>query len=108
MYICASIRMSTLAFVMMTLAACNLEHDTPVSVVVYPTIKRCAIKEQPVDCGQLGIYLRDTLKIDANRRVDVSVAGTDPISKDDKSIDRIADLIRAAGYKDVRALRFGL
>jgi len=90
------------------MAACNITSETSVTVVVYPTLKRCAIKEQPVECTQLGTYLHETLKIDTNQRVYVSVAGTDPTSKEDTSIDRIAELIRASGYKDVRALRFGL
>lgn len=97
-----------IAMIVMSLAACNAEQEAAITVVVYPTVKRCAIKEQPVECAQLGAYLHDTLKIDVNRRVYVSVAGTDPISKEDTSIDRIAALIRVSGYKDVRALRFGL
>ncbi len=98
--------------IVIAITGCNLEQEKPITVVVYPVAKRCAIsqqdKEQDVDCTQLGTYLRETLKISASRQINVSLSGSDPTPKDDKTIDRIAEQIRATGYKDVRAYRFGL
>ena len=94
--------------------ACGVNQEPPLTVVVYPIAKRCTVKlsaqeqEQPVDCTQLGTYLRDTLKINAARRINVSLSGSDNTPKEDPSIDRVAQLIRASGFTDVRAYRFGL
>ena len=92
--------------------ACGVNQESPVTVVVYPISQRCAVKIQDkgeeVECIQLGTHLRDTLKIGANRQIDVSLTGADPTSKDDKTIDRVAELIRASGFKDVRVWRFGM
>ena len=94
------------------LAACNVNQETPVTVVVYPSQQRCTVKqgeqETPVDCAQLGTHLRDALKISLARQIDVSFSGSEDVSKDDKSIDRIAEVIRAAGFKDVQTWRFGM
>jgi hypothetical protein len=93
-------------------AACDVNQEMPLTVVVYPIVKKCAIKqqekEQEVECAKLGTYLHETLKVSANRQINVSLTGTDPVSKDDKSIDNVAELIRTAGYKDVRTWRFGM
>jgi hypothetical protein len=92
--------------------ACGVNQEVPLSVVVYPSVKRCTVvqhdKEQEVECAQLGVYLRDTLKINAGRQINVSFSGSDTVPKEDSSIDRVAELIRASGFKDVRAYRFGL
>jgi hypothetical protein len=96
------------AFAVTNLAACNLEDQGMVTVAVYPTTKRCTIKEIEVDCAQVGEYLRDTLKIAPERQIAVSFTGMDPGSEDDKSIDRIADVVRAAGFKDVRTPRIDM
>jgi hypothetical protein len=93
-------------------AACGVNQELPLTVVVYPAVKRCAVvqqdKEQEVDCAQLGVYLRDTLKIDAARQINVSFSSSDTVPKENESIDRVAELIRDSGFKDVRAYRFGL
>lgn len=96
------------------LAACdvNMNQEAPFTVVVYPVAKRCTVKpteqEVEVDCMQVGVYLRDTLKINPARQVDVSLSGSDNVPKEDQSVDKVAELIRAAGFKDVRTWRFGL
>ncbi len=94
-----------------SLCGCDLQ-PPPVTVVVYPSSGRCAVmqddKEQPVECGQVGQHLRDVLKIAANRQIDVSLPGIETVSKEDHSIDLIAERIRALGYQDVRTSRFGL
>jgi len=95
----------------MIAAACGVNQEVPLLVVVYPAVKRCTVvqqeKEQEVECTQLGVYLRDTLKINVARQINVSFSGSDSVSKEDASIDRVAELIRASGFKDVRAYRFG-
>jgi hypothetical protein len=92
--------------------ACGINQEMPISVVVYPAVKRCTVvqqeKEQEVECMQLGVYLRDTVKVNAERQINVSFSGSDSVPKEDPSIDRVAELIRASGFKDVRAYRFGL
>lgn len=94
------------------ITACGVNQELPVAVVVYPTAKRCTVvqqeKEQAVECMQLGVYLRDTLKINVARQINVSFSGSDSVAKEDPSIDRVAELIRTSGFKDVRAYRFGL
>jgi len=95
-----------------SIASCGVNQEAPLSVVVYPNVKRCTVvqheKEQEVECMQLGVYLRDTLKINAARQINVSFSGSDTVPKEDPSIDRVAELIRQSGFKDVRAYRFGL
>jgi hypothetical protein len=95
-----------------TVTSCGVNQESPLSVVVYPTAQRCTVvqqeKELPVECAQLGAYLRDTLKINAGRRINVSFSGAESVPKEDASIDRVAELIRESGFKDVRAYRFGL
>ncbi len=106
-----NIRLTIIAVAAFSVAACNVNQELPLTVVVYPTVKRCTVvqqdKEQEVDCAQLGVYLWDTLKINVERQINVSFSGSDAVSKEDKSIDRVAELIRASGFKDVRAFRFG-
>lgn len=91
-----------------TLVGCNVAEKDEVIVAVYPTTKRCAIREQPVDCAQAGVYLRDTLKIKPEREVVASFTGSDPGSKDDPILDNVAADIRASGFKNVRTARFDL
>jgi hypothetical protein len=90
----------------LALAACNTEQYEPIHIAVYVSTKSCAIKEVPLACEQLPQYLKETLKVKPDREITVSVAGTEDVSKEDKTIDRIAELIRAAGFTDVKAVRF--
>jgi hypothetical protein len=105
-------RVSILVLLATIVAACNVNQELPLNVVVYPSQQRCTVKqgekEDAVDCAQLGVQLRDVLKISLERQIDVSLTGSENVSKDDKSIDRIAEVIRAAGFKDVRTYRFGM
>jgi hypothetical protein len=101
-------RTLSIALCFLTLAACNAERFEPVHIAVYPSTMSCAIKDTPLDCSQLPDYLANTLKVTANREITVSFAGTEEVPKEDKSIDRIAELIRKAGYKNVNVYRFGL
>jgi len=89
-----------------TLAACDTSQYEPINIAVYPSVKRCAIKETPLDCQKLAAYLRDTLKARAGRDITVSYAGTETVEKGDTSVDQIADLLKAAGYTNVRAVRY--
>jgi hypothetical protein len=103
-----------IALCVTSLVACdvNMNQEMHFTVVVYPIDKRCTVKpteqEVEVDCMQLGVYLRDTLKINPARQIDVSLSGSTDVPKEDQSIDKVAELIRAAGFKDVRTWRFGL
>ena len=89
-------------------AGCNAEQYEPINVAVYPSTMSCAIEDKPLDCTQLGIYIRDTLKAAPDREITVSFAGTEKTSPDDKSVDRIAEVIRKAGFTNVRVIRFDL
>jgi len=89
------------------LAGCKMAEQESITVAVYPSTQTCAIKEHAVDCAQVGIYLHDTLKIKPDQQVIISFTGSDPGSKDDPILDRIADQVRVAGYRDVRTARFG-
>jgi hypothetical protein len=90
----------------LALAACNVEQYEPINIAVYPSTKRCAIKDVPMACETLGPYLRDTLKASVSRDITVSYAGTETVEKGDTSIEQIADVIKATGYKNVRAVRY--
>lgn len=97
-------------FIGLTLCAsvgCEVAEQESITVAVYPTAQGCVVKEQPVDCRRVGVYLRDTLKIKFDRQVMVSFTGSDPGSKDAPLLDRIAAEVRAVGFKDVRTARFG-
>jgi hypothetical protein len=106
-----SYRSGIVAAIVFIATSCGVNQETPLSVVVYPAVKRCTVvqaeKELEVECTQLGAYLRDTLKISVGRQINVSFSGAESVPKEDTSIDRIAEVIRAAGFKDVRAYRFG-
>jgi hypothetical protein len=99
---------------MLGTAACKPLPSSTVIVVVHPAQGRCGIwsedkeQEQPVDCRQLGSYLRDTLKVSADRDISVSLTGAEDVPKEDTSIDIIAAQIRTAGYKKVRTARFAM
>jgi hypothetical protein len=90
------------------LSACNTEQYEPIYVAVYVGTKSCAIKDVPLDCKQLPEYLRDTLKVKPDREITVSTTGTEEVSKEDQTIDRIAEYIRANGFSNVKAVRFQL
>jgi hypothetical protein len=95
-------------FVVAAVAACNTEQYQPINIAVYPSTMSCAIKEQSLDCTKLPEYLVETVKATANREITVSYAGTEKPTANDKSIERIAELIRKAGYTDVKVIRFDL
>jgi 5-deoxy-D-glucuronate isomerase len=90
------------------LSACNTEQYEPIHIAVYVSTKSCSIKEVPLDCQQLPQYLKETLKVKPDREITVSVTGTEDVSKEDQTIDRIAEYIRANGFTDVKAVRFQL
>jgi hypothetical protein len=41
-----------------------------------------------------------------SRDITVSYAGTETVEKGDTSIEQIADVIKATGFKNVRAVRY--
>jgi hypothetical protein len=90
------------------LSACDTEKHQPVNIAVHPSIKVCSIDETPMACEKLGAYLRDTMKVAANREITVSYAGTESVEKGDTSVEQIAELIKATGYKNVRAVRYDM
>jgi hypothetical protein len=92
--------------IIVTLAGCNAEQYQSLNIAVYPSVKRCMIAEKLMQCEQLPAYLRDTLKIAANRDITISYAGTETVEKGDTSIEQIGELIKAAGYQKVRAVRY--
>jgi hypothetical protein len=96
----------TLLICALLLSACNTEQYEPIHIAVYPSTKSCAVKEVPLDCKQLPQYLKETLKVKLDRVIVVSYAGTEEVTKEDPAIDRIAELIRSAGFTDVKAVRF--
>jgi len=98
---------STMALLLCSLTACKIDEQEAVTVVVYRSTQQCTVKEKPVDCAQVGTYLRDTLKLKPERQIAVSFTGSDPGSKEDPILDTVASIVRAAGFKDVRAIRFG-
>ncbi len=97
---------SIIALAVTLLSACNLEQHEAINIAVYPSMKICMIKDTPLDCAKLGVYLRDTLKAKAGRDITVSYAGTETVEKGDTSIEQIAALIKASGYTNVRAIRY--
>ena len=97
-----------LAMLLATIAACQVEQYEPINIAVYPSVKRCMIKETVMECEKLPGYLRDLLKAGADREITVSYAGSETVEKGDTSVDQIADLIKASGYKNVRAIRYDM
>ncbi len=77
-----------------------------VVVAVYASTMACVINDKPVRCEETAIYLRDTLKTPANRRIIISAVSSDPLPKDNPLIDRIAEGVRKVGYTDVRTANF--
>jgi hypothetical protein len=91
------------------LTGCDMSKFEPVTIAVYPSTHSCSINDTKLDCEKVGDYLRDTIKVSLDHHVDVSYTGSDPpSSKDDPMVDQVANLVRAAGYKDVNAARFDL
>ncbi len=97
-----------LALLSCVITACDIDTNEPITVALYPSTQKCAIKEQSVDCEQVGSYLRDTMKVDLKREIDVSYTGTDAPPKDYPMVDQVANTVRAAGFTNVRAARFDL
>lgn len=77
-----------------------------VIVAVYASTLACVINDKPIRCEETAIYLRDTLKIPANRRIYISAVSSDPVPKDNPLLDRIAEGVRKVGYTDVRTSNF--
>ena len=96
------------AALIILLSGCDVSKFEPVTVAVYPSTQKCSIQEQPVDCEQVGTYLRDTLKISLEREIDVSYTGADQPNKNDVMVDQVANVVRAAGFKNVLAARFDI
>jgi hypothetical protein len=84
---------------------CACEVRNPVTVAVYPGAERCSILEKELPCAGAGRYLRDTLKIEAGRQIDVSMFQMDK-SHDRKDVERVAASLRNAGFTDVREWHF--
>ena len=94
--------------VALSLCACKELPPDYTTVAVYPSQQRCGIEEQLMICGDVAAYLRDTLKLNQDRQVIVSEVGSDPLPKEDTSLELIAASITAVGFKDVRTARFSL
>jgi hypothetical protein len=90
------------------LYACNTEQYQPINIAVYPSTRSCTIKDYVLDCSTLPEYLVNTVKAHAGREITVSYAGTEKPSPEDKSLERIAELIQKAGFKDVKVIRFDM
>lgn len=94
---------------LLLLTGCDMSKYEPVTVAVYPSTHSCSINDKKLDCEKIGDYLRDTMKVDVSRHIDVSYTGADPPpTKEDRMVDQVANTVRAAGYKDVNAARFDL
>ncbi len=89
------------------LAGCK-PPEPDITVGVYPTTQQCGINEQMMTCDKVAAYLHDTLKIKPERQVIVSSVGSDPLPKEDQSLEKIAETITAVGFKEVRTARFDL
>ena len=94
--------------VLCMLCGCNVDKFEPITIALYPSTQKCTINEQLVDCEQVGTYLRDTMKTDIKREIDVSYTGADAPPKDYPMVDQVANTVRAAGFTNVRAARFDL
>ena len=97
-----------LAPMLMLLAGCKQPEPDYTTVAVYPSKQQCGVNEQMMPCQDVAAYLRDTLKIKPERQVIVSSVGIDPLPKEDQSLEKIAETITAAGFKDVRTARFDM
>jgi predicted Zn-dependent protease len=93
---------------MILLTGCDMSKYEPVTVAVYPSTHKCSIKEQPIDCEQVGNYLRDTLKVEPDHQIDVSYTGADQPNKNDVMVDQVANTVRASGFTKVNAARFDI
>lgn len=90
------------------LSGCELPQNESVIVAVYPSRQQCGINKERMTCGEIAAYLHDTLKVKSDRRVVVSAVGADPLPKNDTSLDKIAETIRAVGYTNVRTANFNM
>lgn len=90
------------------LSGCKQPEPDYTTVAVYPTTQQCGVNEQMMTCDKVAVYLRDTLKLPPQRQVFVSSVGIDPLPKEDTSLEKIAETITAAGFKDVRTARFDM
>lgn len=103
-----AITLPCLTTILFTLAGCKPPEPAYTTVAVYPSRQQCGIEEQMMACGEVAAYLRDTLKLKPDRLIYVSSVGSDPLPKEDTSLEKIADTITAAGFKDVKTARFDL
>jgi hypothetical protein len=104
-------RSTTVLFVISLLVAvsgCGSPQNDTVIVAVYPSRQQCGVEKEMMTCGEIAAYLRDTAKINPERRVVVSAVGADPLPKNDTSLNKIAATIRALGYTDVRTANFDM
>lgn len=93
---------------LLLLAGCKQSESGYTTVAVYPTAQQCGVNEQRLACDQVAAYLRNTLKLQSGQPIIVSSVGSDPLPKEDPSLDRIAATLTAADFKDVRTARFDL
>jgi len=91
----------------LTVTACNMDTQAAITIAVYPGAERCTIGDQPLPCATAGTHLREQLKIPLKRQIDVSMFQMDK-SHDEKDIQRVATIVREAGYTDVRVWNFSL
>jgi hypothetical protein len=91
---------------LLMLASCKEPEPDYTTVAVYPTTQQCGIDEQMMTCDKVAAYLHDTLKLSPTKRIVVSSVGSDPLPKEDQSLEKIAETITAVGFKDVRTARF--
>jgi|GEM_PF-2228993 len=90
------------------IVGCKEPEPDYTTVAVYPSTQQCGINEQMMTCDKVAAYLHDTLKLAPTRQVIVSSVGSDPLPKEDQSLEQIAATIAAVGFKDVRTARFDL
>jgi hypothetical protein len=94
------------SLVVLAIAGCKQPEPDYTTVAVYPSQQQCGVEEKMMSCGEIAAYLRDTLKLRPERLVYVSSVGSDPLPKEDTSLERIAETITAVGFKDVRTANF--
>lgn len=91
---------------LLLLAGCDTSQYESVIVGVYPSRQQCGVGQEFMKCGEVAAYLRDTKKVKPQREIVVSAVSSDPLPKTDRSLEKIAQTIRDAGYTDVRAVNF--
>ncbi len=95
-----------LVSLLLALSGCKPADRDHTTVAVYPSQQQCGVEEKMMPCGEIAAYLRDTLKLKPERLVYVSAVGSDPLPKEDTSLEKIAATLTAAGFTDVRTANF--